>query len=56
MKTIIIQIALKLGTQLLIMLMRNIAEELEKRKDNDFEQAKDIVSILSGVHINGNKR
>ena len=53
MKTILIQILIKVGSNLLINLLRYGADELERRKDNDFSKATDIKQLLDGVNING---
>ena len=53
MQTILIQILIKVGSSILIELLRKGADELERRKDNDFQQAGEVKSILSGVNVNG---
>ena len=53
MKTILIQILIKVGSNLLINLLRSGADELERRKDNDFDKATIIKDALDGVNING---
>lgn len=53
MQAIIIQILIKVGSSLLIDLMRSGADELQKRIDNDFNDADKIKDVLSGVVING---
>lgn len=53
MKSLIIGILIKVGSNLLINMMRAGADELEKRKDNDFNSANIIKDALSGVKING---
>lgn len=53
MKTILIQIIIKVGSSLLINLLRSGADELERRKDNDFDKATAIKDALDGVNING---
>jgi hypothetical protein len=53
MQAIIIQILIKVGSSLLIDLMRSGADELQKRRDNDFNDADKIKDVLSGVIING---
>ena len=53
MKTILIQIMIKVGSNLLISLLRHGADELERRKDNDFSKAAAIKDVLDGVNING---
>lgn len=53
MKTILIQILIKVGSDLLINLLRHGADELERRKDNDFGKAAAIKDALDGVNING---
>lgn len=53
MKKILIQILIKVGSSLLINIMRSGADELERRKDNDFDKATIIKDALDGVNING---
>lgn len=53
MKTILINILIKVGSNMLINLLRKGADELEKRGDNDFYKAGDIKQLLDGVQING---
>lgn len=53
MKTILIQILIKVGSSLLVDLLRKGADELERRKDNNFQQAGQIKDLLSGVNVNG---
>ena len=53
MKSLLIGILIKVGSNLLINLLRAGADELEKRKDNDFNSANVIKDTLSGVKING---
>ena len=53
MKAILIQILIKVGSSLLINLLRQGADELERRKDNDFQQASNVKSLLDGVSVNG---
>ena len=53
MKTILIQILIKVGSNLLINLLRHGADELERRKDNDFSKAAVIKDALDGINING---
>ena len=53
MKSLIIGILIKVGSNFLINLMRAGADELEKRKDNDFNSANVIKDALGGVKING---
>ena len=53
MKNLLISILIKVGSNFLINLMRAGADELEKRKDNDFNSADVIKDTLGGVKING---
>lgn len=53
MQAIIINVLLKVGSHILINLLRKGADELEKRKDNDFGNATTIKKALEGVVING---
>ena len=53
MKTILIQILIKVGSNILVNLLRYGADELERRKDNDFDKATIIKDALDGVNING---
>ena len=53
MKTILIQILIKVGSNILVNLLRSGADELERRKDNDFDKATIIKDALDGVNING---
>lgn len=53
MKNLLIGILIKVGSNFLINLMRAGADELEKRKDNDFNSADIIKDTLGGVKING---
>lgn len=53
MKSLIIGILIKVGSNLLINMMRAGADELERRRDNDFNSANIIKDALSGVKING---
>ena len=53
MQAILIQILIKVGSSILIELLRKGADELERRSDNDFQQAGEVKNILSGVSING---
>ena len=53
MKNLLISILIKVGSNFLINLMRAGADELEKRKDNDFNSADIIKDTLGGVKING---
>ena len=53
MKTILIQILIKVGSNLLINILRSGADELERRKDNDFSKATDVKQLLDGVSVNG---
>ena len=55
MKQLLIKILLKVGSDLLINFLKSGAEELERRKDNDFESAGKIKQHLQGVSIDGKK-
>lgn len=49
MKTLLINLVLKFGTELIIILIRKAADELERRKDNDFNKSNVIQSLMNGV-------
>lgn len=53
MQAIIIQILIRVGSAVLINLLRAGADELEKRKDNDFSESNKIKEVLNGVNISG---
>lgn len=51
MKALLVKILLKVGSELLINFLKSGAEELEKRKDNDFQQASSIKQTLESVNV-----
>lgn len=53
MQAILINLLIKVGSNILIGLLRSGADELQKRRDNDFNDADKIKDALSGVVING---
>lgn len=55
-QAILIKILVQVGSNLLINLLRSGADELQKRKDNDFSNADTIKTALDGVVINGRNK
>lgn len=55
MKQLLIKILLKVGSDLLINFLKSGADELERRKDNDFESSGKIKQHLSGISVDGKK-
>lgn len=55
MKELLVKILLKVGSDLLVNFLKSGAEELERRKDNDFESAGKIKEHLTGISIDGKK-
>ena len=55
-QALLINLALKLGTQALIILLRKGADVLEQRQDNDFQASDAIKSVLTEVRVDAGKR
>lgn len=55
-QALLINLALKLGTQALIILLRKGADVLEQRQDNDFQASDAIKSVLTEVSVDAGKR
>lgn len=51
MKQLLVKILLKVGSDLLINFLKSGAEELERRKDNDFKSASNIKQHLEDVTV-----
>lgn len=51
MKAILVKILLKVGSELLINFLKSGAEELQKRNDNDFQQADNIKQTLESINV-----
>lgn len=56
MQQILIGIAIKLGSQLLIQLLRSVADELQQRTDNNFDKSAEVHAALDGVNVYGKKK
>ena len=56
MQQILISIAVKLGSQLLINLLRSIADELQQRSDNNFDRSAEVHAALDGISVYGKKK